>query len=143
MMVFRRASRRLQGLQWRRRQLGFRGLARASAPACGLASSDVDSFVDEANVRFQLFRVLDVESALPGQETSPDMLGEALAMSRRLAAEHFAPHNRRNDLEEPQWVSGGDVAIHEEVPSALAAFRDAGLCTYTRLRFVSVGGHLS
>jgi butyryl-CoA dehydrogenase len=49
-----------------------------------------------------------------------------LDLCETLAAERFAPHNRKADLNEPRFVDGR-VEMIPEVREALAAFREAGL----------------
>jgi butyryl-CoA dehydrogenase len=48
-----------------------------------------------------------------------------LDLAEQVATQQFAPHNRRNDEEEPR-LEGGRVHLHEEVGKALRAFSDAG-----------------
>jgi butyryl-CoA dehydrogenase len=48
-----------------------------------------------------------------------------LDLAEQVATREFAPHNRRNDAEEP-WFDGEQVHLHEEVAPALKAFADAG-----------------
>ncbi|RJQ84188.1 acyl-CoA dehydrogenase [Amycolatopsis panacis] len=77
---------------------------------------------------YLMFEWLDVESLL--RQTGHDghdrqLVGDLLDLAQELATEHFAPHNRRNDLEEPQLVDGV-VRMHDEVAPALAAYFQAG-----------------
>jgi butyryl-CoA dehydrogenase len=48
-----------------------------------------------------------------------------LDLAEQVATRHFAPHNRRNDDEEPTF-DGTRVHLHEEIGRALAAFSEAG-----------------
>jgi len=48
-----------------------------------------------------------------------------LDLAEQVATRDFAPHNRRNDTEEPTF-DGTRVHLHEEVGKALRAFADAG-----------------
>jgi butyryl-CoA dehydrogenase len=48
-----------------------------------------------------------------------------LDLAEQIATEHFAPHNRRNDDEEPTF-DGARVHLHDEIAPALKAFCDAG-----------------
>jgi butyryl-CoA dehydrogenase len=48
-----------------------------------------------------------------------------LDLAEQVATRHFAPHNRRNDDEEPTF-DGTRVHLHEEIGKALAAFSEAG-----------------
>ncbi|RCG21523.1 acyl-CoA dehydrogenase [Streptomyces diacarni] len=60
------------------------------------------------------------------REHSRETFDDALALSARVAADHFAPHNKRNDGEEP-WFDGERVHTHEDVADALAVFAETGL----------------
>ncbi|PZP77126.1 MAG: acyl-CoA dehydrogenase, partial [Ectopseudomonas oleovorans] len=55
----------------------------------------------------------------------------AISTARGIAEELFAPHNRKNDEHEPQYVDGGAVLIPEVEP-ALRAFHEAGFLNATR-----------
>jgi butyryl-CoA dehydrogenase len=48
-----------------------------------------------------------------------------LDLAEQVASRDFAPHNRRNDNEEPTF-DGTSVHLHEEIERALRAFADAG-----------------
>ena len=67
---------------------------------------------------FLLYEWLDV----PGDRDTYDAV---LDLAEKIATEQFAPHNRRNDLEEPRF-DNGRVVLHEEVGRALRAYSDAG-----------------
>ena len=56
---------------------------------------------------------------------TPDTFESVLDLSRRLALEKFAPHNRASDAEEPRLVDGR-VRIIPEVKQALDAYAEAG-----------------
>jgi butyryl-CoA dehydrogenase len=56
---------------------------------------------------------------------TPDTFDSVLDLSRRLALEKFAPHNRASDVDEPRMVDGG-VRIIPEVRQALDAYAEAG-----------------
>ncbi|SEK95579.1 acyl-CoA dehydrogenase [Streptacidiphilus jiangxiensis] len=49
-----------------------------------------------------------------------------LDLSEAIATRHFAPHNKRNDTEEP-WFDGEKVHIIPEVKAALEVFAESGL----------------
>lgn len=91
-----------------------------AAPVPLLSRRDLD---------FQLYDWLDV-AALTGRaryrEHSRETFDDALALSERIAARHFAPHNKRNDQEEP-WFDGERVHTHGDVAEALKVFADSGL----------------
>jgi butyryl-CoA dehydrogenase len=67
---------------------------------------------------FLLYEWLDV----PGDRDTYDAV---LDLAEQIATEQFAPHNRRNDLEEPRFVDG-KVVVHEEIGKALKAYSEAG-----------------
>lgn len=56
----------------------------------------------------------------------PDLLEQVMDLAQDLAENEFAPHNRRNDLEEPRFVDG-EAVLHDEVGPAVQKFADAGL----------------
>ncbi|MFF0297263.1 acyl-CoA dehydrogenase [Kitasatospora sp. NPDC004614] len=78
---------------------------------------------------FLLFEWLGAE-ALTGRERFAEHDRETfeavLDLAEDLAVRHFAPHNRRNDLEEPRF-DGERVVLHPEVKPALEAFVASGL----------------
>ncbi|MDQ1304938.1 MAG: hypothetical protein QG671_766 [Actinomycetota bacterium] len=78
---------------------------------------------------FLLYEWLDAE-ALPARsryaEHSRDTFDAALDLSEQVAGKHFAPHNKRNDSEEPRF-DGERVIMHPEVAAALAVYNDTGL----------------
>ncbi|MFI0432148.1 MAG: acyl-CoA dehydrogenase [Candidatus Nanopelagicales bacterium] len=59
-------------------------------------------------------------------EHSRETFDAAMELSETVATRHFAPHNKRNDAEEPQF-DGERVIMHPEVAEALAVFADTGL----------------
>jgi butyryl-CoA dehydrogenase len=78
---------------------------------------------------FLLYEWLDVEQLTKRSrfaEHSRDTFDAVLDLSAQVAAERFAPHNRRNDTEEPRFEAGRAV-LHPEVAPALQAFTEAGL----------------
>jgi acyl-CoA dehydrogenase len=78
---------------------------------------------------FLLFDWLDAEAlcARPRYtEHSRETFSAALDTSQRIATELFAPHNRKNDLNEPHF-DGERVTLIPEVRRALDAFVEAGL----------------
>ncbi len=81
------------------------------------------------DIEFLLYEWLDAQ-ALTGQprfaEHSRETFDAALELSQKIAERHFAPHNRRNDLEEPTF-DGERVHLHPEIGEALAVFRETGL----------------
>ncbi|MFQ6147725.1 acyl-CoA dehydrogenase [Streptomyces seoulensis] len=78
---------------------------------------------------FLLYEWLDVESltARPRfADHSRETFDAALDLSETIATRHFAPHNKKNDAEEPRF-DGTRVHIIPEVREALRVFADAGL----------------
>ena len=59
-------------------------------------------------------------------EHSRDTIDAVLDLCEQMATRDFAPHNRRSDDEEPQFVDGR-VVMHDEVARALKKFGEAGL----------------
>jgi alkylation response protein AidB-like acyl-CoA dehydrogenase len=59
-------------------------------------------------------------------EHSRETFDAVLDLAERIATEHFAPHNRKADENEPRFVDGR-VEMIPEVAKALKVFADAGL----------------
>src|SRR4051794_33018119 len=70
------------------------------------------------DLEFLLYEWLDI----PGDRETFDAV---LDLAEQIATRDFATHNRRNDLEEPQFVDG-KVVLHDEVAKALKAYGQAG-----------------
>ncbi|HEX6886714.1 MAG TPA: acyl-CoA dehydrogenase [Candidatus Nanopelagicales bacterium] len=80
------------------------------------------------DLRFLLHEWLDVDALLACGafgEHDRETVDDLLELAEQLATERFAPHNHRNDVEEPQFVDGR-VHVHDEVGPALRAFYAAG-----------------
>ncbi|MEU3193396.1 acyl-CoA dehydrogenase [Streptomyces sp. NPDC006992] len=78
---------------------------------------------------FQLHDWLDVEALTRRAryaEHSRETFDDALDLSERIATRHFAPHNKKNDQEEP-WFDGEQVHTVKEVSEALGVFAGSGL----------------
>ncbi|MFH8371549.1 acyl-CoA dehydrogenase [Streptomyces sp. NPDC018031] len=78
---------------------------------------------------FLLYEWLDVESltARPRfADHSRETFDAVLDLSETIATRHFAPHNKKNDAEEPRF-DGTRVHIIPEVGQALRVFAEAGL----------------
>ncbi|HJP76212.1 MAG TPA: acyl-CoA dehydrogenase [Pseudonocardiaceae bacterium] len=78
---------------------------------------------------FLLYEWLDVETLTKRPryaEHGREIFDDLLDLSERIATEKFAPHNKRNDAEEPSF-DGETVHIIDEVRDALRAFAEAGL----------------
>jgi len=93
-----------------------------------------ETLLSSRNLAFELYEVLDAE-ALTQRERFADHNREtfdaALGTARGIAEELFAPHNRKNDENEPQYVDGGAVLIPEVKP-AVDAFNEAGFQNASR-----------
>ena len=87
-----------------------------------------DTLLDPRNLTFELYEVLDAE-ALAQRERFADHNREtfdaALDTARQLAEKYFAPHNRKSDENEPEYVNGSAVLIPDVKP-AVDAFIEAG-----------------
>ncbi|HEV3356283.1 MAG TPA: acyl-CoA dehydrogenase [Pseudonocardiaceae bacterium] len=78
---------------------------------------------------FLLYEWLDVEALTKRPrfaEHGREIFDDLLDLSERIATERFAPHNKRNDREEPSF-DGETVHVIDEVREALRAFTEAGL----------------
>ena len=78
---------------------------------------------------FLLHEWLDVESLTKRPrfaEHSRETFDAVLELAEQIATDHFAPHNRKADENEPRFVDGR-VEMVPEVGRALKVFADAGL----------------
>jgi butyryl-CoA dehydrogenase len=86
------------------------------------------------NLAFELYEVLDAE-ALTRRERFADHSREtfdaAISTARTIAEKHFAPHNRKNDENEPRYENGEAILIPEVKP-AVDAFLEAGFLNAAR-----------
>jgi butyryl-CoA dehydrogenase len=85
--------------------------------------------LSRADLHFQLYDWLDAEALLKRErfaEHSRATFDDVLDLCATIAAELYAPHNRRNDIEEPQLI-GGRVVVHPDVRPAVDAVAAAGL----------------
>jgi len=81
------------------------------------------------DIAFLLHEWLDVETLTKRPryaEHSRETFDAVLELAERIATEHFAPHNRTADENEPRMVDGKVVLI-PEVAQALKVFSEAGL----------------
>ncbi len=92
------------------------------------------------DIAFLLYEWLDVE-ALTGRERyaehSRDTFDAVLDLSQAIATDHFAPHNKKADANEPRF-DGTSVELIPEVADALAVFAKSGL--FASAMDKSVGG---
>jgi alkylation response protein AidB-like acyl-CoA dehydrogenase len=80
------------------------------------------------DVAFVLYELLDVEALTQRErfsEHSRETFDAALETAQQIAAEKFAPHNRKADLQEPRFADG-KVELIPEVADALRSFNEAG-----------------
>lgn len=92
-----------------------------------------DLILSRRDLEFLLHDWLRVEelTALPRfAEHSRETFDAVLELAADIASERFAPHNKRNDAEEPRF-EGGRVVLHDEVSPALRAAAEAGLLSAT------------
>jgi alkylation response protein AidB-like acyl-CoA dehydrogenase len=88
-----------------------------------------DRLINRRDLAFVLYELLDVERLAQRPrfaDHSRETFDAALDTAHRIAAEHFAPHNRKADLNEPTF-DGERVHVIPEVKQALAVFCQAGL----------------
>jgi butyryl-CoA dehydrogenase len=94
--------------------------ARGVPPSLLLSRRDLD---------FLLHEWLDVEALTKREryaEHSRETFDAVLDVSAQIAAEHFAPHNRAADLDEPRF-DGEQVHMLPEVAAALRVFAETGI----------------
>jgi alkylation response protein AidB-like acyl-CoA dehydrogenase len=88
-----------------------------------------DTIIDRRDLSFLLFELLDIERFTQHprySDHSRETFEAALETAHRVGVDHFAPHNRKNDLEEPTF-DGERVHIIPEVKAALRQYIEAGL----------------
>ena len=84
--------------------------------------------MSRADLEFLLFDWLRTDELFDRpryREHSRDVVEDLLALAEQIATHSFAPHNRKADLNEPQF-DGDRVELIPEVEPALRAFADAG-----------------
>ena len=89
--------------------------------------------LNRRDLEFLLYEWLDVEALTKRErhaEHSRETFDAVLELAEQIATEHFAPHNRRGDSEEPR-IEDGRVRLVPEVARALAVFAEAGLLAGT------------
>ncbi|MGY1740842.1 MULTISPECIES: acyl-CoA dehydrogenase [unclassified Blastococcus] len=85
--------------------------------------------LNRRDLQFLLHEWLDVESLVKREryaEHSRETFDAVLELAEQIATEHFAPHNRKADENEPRFVDGR-VEMIPEVARALEVFAEAGL----------------
>ena len=92
------------------------------------------------DLQFLLYEWLDVEALTRRTryaDHSRETFDGALELAERVATDHFAPHNKTNDAEEPRF-DGERVHVNPEVKKALEVYAETGLSSIAM--DASVGG---
>ena len=87
-----------------------------------------DTLLDSRNLAFELYEVLNAEELTQRErfaDHNRETFDAALATARQIAEKFFAPHNRKSDENEPEYVDGAAILIPEVKP-AVDAFIEAG-----------------
>ena len=90
--------------------------------------------LDQRNLAFELYEVLDAEGLTQRPrfaDHNRETFDAAIGTARTIAEKLFAPHNRKSDENEPQYVDGAAELIPEVKP-AVDAFLEAGFLNATR-----------
>ncbi|MEK1941271.1 MAG: acyl-CoA dehydrogenase [Pseudomonas sp.] len=93
-----------------------------------------ETLLSSRNLAFELYEVLDAEALTQRErfaEHSRETFDAAIDTARSIAENLFAPHCRKNDENEPQFVDGAAVLIPEVKP-AVDAFLEAGFLNASR-----------
>jgi alkylation response protein AidB-like acyl-CoA dehydrogenase len=93
-----------------------------------------ETLLSSRNLAFELYEVLDAEALTRRErfaEHSRETFDAAIGTARTIAEKFFAPHNRKNDENEPRYENGEAVLIPEVKP-AVDAFLEAGFLNAAR-----------
>ncbi|WP_341960411.1 acyl-CoA dehydrogenase [Pseudomonas sp. RC10] len=93
-----------------------------------------ETLLSSRNLAFELYEVLDAEALTQRArfaEHSRETFDAAIGTARAIAEKYFAPHNRKNDENEPRFENGEAVLIPEVKP-AVDAFLEAGFLNAAR-----------
>ncbi|MCJ8170336.1 acyl-CoA dehydrogenase [Atopomonas sediminilitoris] len=93
-----------------------------------------DTLLCRRNLAFELYEMHDAQALTERErfaEHSRETFDAALDTAQHIALDLFAPHNRKGDEHEPQYVNGAAELIPEVAP-ALNAFIEAGFLNATR-----------
>ncbi|WP_296257546.1 MULTISPECIES: acyl-CoA dehydrogenase [unclassified Pseudomonas] len=93
-----------------------------------------ETLLSSRNLAFELYEVLDAEALTRRErftEHSRETFDAAITTARTIAEKYFAPHNRKNDENEPRYENGEAVLIPEVKP-AVDAFLEAGFLNAAR-----------
>ncbi|MCI0994059.1 acyl-CoA dehydrogenase [Pseudomonas corrugata] len=93
-----------------------------------------ETLLSSRNLAFELYEVLDAESLTQRErfaEHNRETFDAAIGTARSIAEKYFAPHNRKNDENEPRFEDGQAILIPEVKP-AVDAFLKAGFLNAAR-----------
>ncbi|MCJ8206033.1 acyl-CoA dehydrogenase [Pseudomonas sp. RGM2987] len=93
-----------------------------------------ETLLSSRNLAFELYEVLDAEGLTQRErfaEHNRETFDAALGTARSIAEKYFAPHNRKNDENEPRYENGEAILIPEVKP-AVDAFLEAGFLNAAR-----------
>lgn len=93
-----------------------------------------ETLLSSRNLAFELYEVLDAEGLTQRErfaDHNRETFDAALATARSIAEKFFAPHNRKNDENEPRYENGEAILIPEVKP-AVDAFLEAGFLNAAR-----------
>ncbi len=93
-----------------------------------------ETLLSSRNLAFELYEVLDAEALTQRErfaEHSRETFDAAIGTARNIAEKFFAPHNRKGDENEPEYIDGAAKLIPEVKP-AVDAFLEAGFLNAAR-----------
>ncbi|MGE8184570.1 MULTISPECIES: acyl-CoA dehydrogenase [Pseudomonas] len=93
-----------------------------------------ETLLSSRNLAFELYEVLDAEGLTQRErfaEHNRETFDAAIGTARSIAEKFFAPHNRKNDENEPRYENGQAILIPEVKP-AVDAFLEAGFLNAAR-----------
>ncbi|WP_455917509.1 acyl-CoA dehydrogenase [Pseudomonas cerasi] len=93
-----------------------------------------ETLLSSRNLAFELYEVLDAEGLTQRErfaEHNRETFDAAISTARSIAEKYFAPHNRKNDENEPRYEDGKAILIPDVRP-AVDAFLEAGFLNAAR-----------
>ncbi len=93
-----------------------------------------ETLLSSRNLAFELYEVLDAEGLTQRErfaEHNRETFDAAISTARSIAEKYFAPHNRKNDENEPRYEDGKAILIPDVKP-AVDAFLEAGFLNAAR-----------
>ncbi|TFY84924.1 acyl-CoA dehydrogenase, partial [Pseudomonas kairouanensis] len=78
-----------------------------------------ETLLSSRNLAFELYEVLDAEGLTQRErfaEHNRETFDAAISTARNIAEKYFAPHNRKNDENEPRYEDGKAILIPEVKP---------------------------